>query len=235
MGIIRSQSSQNFVPLIAGKHAKKFLWVLAYRPNIYIQRNFYILKLNSYYNHTIIYWNVHFWGLCFIFLITGNGKVVPGTYYTHHVDVWRSGGIVPSFTGWRWVVSLMPLPFYPPGKETLVPIRQEAGWSLCWSECCCYEISYSYQEMNPSHLACSLVTALTELPGTWFLYMCKYMGVCKGIFVTEHAWTPSWKFYLRRMQARMAFWNLFPGIDVTSTCPSMTKFWVTMLYKTYFL
>jgi hypothetical protein len=37
-----------------------------------------------------------------------------------------------------------------------------------------------------------------------------YRILNRGIFVTEHAGTPFQEFFLRRMKAGMAFWNLLP-------------------------
>jgi hypothetical protein len=49
-----------------------------------------------------------------------------------HEDVWRSGCIDPRFlhhgTSWR-LVSFTPRPLYTRGKESPVPIGEEAGWA----------------------------------------------------------------------------------------------------------
>jgi hypothetical protein len=43
---------------------------------------------------------------------------------------WRcSSTILDLGTRWRWVVSFTPWPFYPPRKEPLISIGQEAGWT----------------------------------------------------------------------------------------------------------
>jgi hypothetical protein len=51
----------------------------------------------------------------------------------HAIKAYGGGGIVPHIffnlgTGRRWEVSLTLWPLYPPGKELLVPIEQEAEW-----------------------------------------------------------------------------------------------------------
>jgi hypothetical protein len=59
-------------------------------------------------------------------LFSGKGKVVPVFIFNLAP---RHDGILDLGTRWRWVVSFTPRPLYPPGKEPLLPIGQEAGWS----------------------------------------------------------------------------------------------------------
>jgi hypothetical protein len=47
--------------------------------------------------------------------------------------MWRSGCVDPRIPdlgiSWRWVISFTRRPLYPPGKESPIPIEQEAGWA----------------------------------------------------------------------------------------------------------
>jgi hypothetical protein len=51
----------------------------------------------------------------------------------------------------------------------------------------------------------------------------------------ERAATPFREFFLRRMQAGTAFRNIFTGIDITNTSPTLTEFLIIMLSGTYSL
>jgi hypothetical protein len=54
------------------------------------------------------------------------------------------------------------------------------------------------------------------------------MVITRGIFVMEHTGMPFLKFFLRRTQTAMVFQNFYPGIVITNTSSSPTKFWVTL-------
>jgi hypothetical protein len=56
----------------------------------------------------------------------------------------------------------------------------------------------------------------------------------QGYFVTEHAGMLFQMLFLRRTQARMAFWNLLFLVLVWLTPPSPTKFCVTICCRNFF-
>jgi hypothetical protein len=56
-----------------------------------------------------------------------------------------------------------------------------------------------------------------EAKGTQVCHPNTYYSKPRDIFVTEHTGTLFWKFFLRRMQAGMAFQNLFPVINIINT------------------
>jgi hypothetical protein len=66
--------------------------------------------------------------------IKSSGQNVPvrnhlRTMLWRHMEEWRCRSTFLDLgTRWRWVVSFMPLLFYPLGRQLLVPIGLEAGW-----------------------------------------------------------------------------------------------------------
>jgi hypothetical protein len=94
----------------------------------------------------------------------------------HHATkmYWGSGGIAPHIlnlgTGWRWLVSLTPQPFYPWDKSVRFLLNRRLGGPQNQSGCRDEEKNFHHffpcRELSRDSPARSLVTILTELPGS---------------------------------------------------------------------
>jgi hypothetical protein len=107
-------------------------------------------------------------------------------------------------TRWRWAVSFTPLATLPPGKEPLLPLGYEAGWTTepVWTRWWREKFSVPVGIRTPDHPACSpalyhwaipaiyLTTKVGEKQITIFLNLRrKYVfGVYCVTFLTSIAW-----------------------------------------------
>jgi len=100
--------------------------------------------------------------------------------------IWGSGVIAPCILNlcakWRWVVSIIPWPLYPQGRERAPSTYYIGGWvgPEAGLDMVVKRKSPSpSQDSNPGCPACRLVTTLTELFCLFLFYVCmKIIFLC---------------------------------------------------------
>jgi hypothetical protein len=111
-------------------------------------------------NSVILKWDFMKDGGSYVF---AKGKIVPvlNQSGTTPWRIWGSGCIDPHFLGfgtsWKCVVSFMPLPFYPLGKSSPVPI----GWEAWW-------VPGLFRGIHCSHLQCWRISQAGGKQGIFF-------------------------------------------------------------------